>query len=57
MEAVPQLEFFIVYVMKRLNKAQELIRVQFDKIEALTEIVARQGHRSSGGGPANTGSN
>ena len=57
MEAVPQLEFFIVHVIKRLNKAEEIIRVHFDKIEALTEIVARQGHRSSDGGPANTGSN
>ena len=57
MEAVPQLEFFIVYVMNRLNKVEELLKVQFDKNEALTEIVARQGHRSSGGGAANTGSN
>ena len=57
MEAVPQLEGFIVHVMKRLQKAEELIRVNFDKIEGLTEIVARQGHSSSSGGPANTGSN
>ena len=50
MVAVPQLEFFIVFVMNRLNKVEELLKVQFDKNEALTEIVARQGHRSSGGG-------
>ena len=57
MVSVPQLEFFIVLVMNRLNKVEELLKVQFDKNEALTEIVARQGHRSSGGGAANTGSN
>ena len=57
MVAVPQLEFFIVLVVNKLNKVEEPIKVQFDKNEALTEIVARQGHRSSGGGPANTGSN
>ena len=57
MEAVPQLEFFLVYVMNTLNKGDELVKVQYDQQQALTEIVARQGHRSSGGGAANTGSN
>jgi hypothetical protein len=56
MQAVPELEFFIVHVLKRLSKVEECLKVQFDKNEALTEIVARQGHRSSGGGAANTGS-
>ena len=54
---VDELEFFVVYVMNRLHKVDELVKVQYDKHQALTEIVARQGHRTSGGGPADTGSN
>jgi hypothetical protein len=56
-QTVPQLLFFLVYVMNRLNKVDDLLQMQYDKHDALMEIVARQGHRSSGGGAADTVSN
>ena len=46
-----------MYAINRLNKLDEIVKVRYDQHQSLTEIVARQGHRSSGGGAADTESN
>ncbi len=44
-ETLPQLEYFLVYVMNRLNKVDELVKVQYERHQALTETAQAAGRQ------------
>lgn len=55
--AHPAMEFFVAYCLSRWQKTDKIIKLQHEQILDLREIVARAGHRSSGGGAVDTASN